>query len=134
LKYLCLLLMLAMPVAHSADVTLTWTAPTANMDGSTPALIGGYNIYSAATDTGLTALLDTLHGGKANSVGNVLTYTYKNVAPGNYVYAVTTWYCPPTGPCVESPQSAHVSTTVSPPTATPGRPGSVKITVTVSAP
>lgn len=130
-------LLLLAPLAHAADVTLNWTAPTANVDGSTPAAIGGYNIYSAPTDLALTALPDTIHGGKALSVGKVLTYTIKAVLPGNYVYAVTAWYCPPTGACTESAQSMHVSTTVAAPVVTPpkpGSPGSVTITVSVSAP
>lgn len=140
MKYLYLLLFVMLPLAHlplahASDVTLTWTAPTTNADGSTPALIGGYNIYSASTDAALTALPNTLNGGKTNSVGNVLTYTYHNVPPGNYVYALTTWYCPAGGVgCTESAQSAHVSTIVSAPTKTPGIPNSVKITVIVSAP
>jgi hypothetical protein len=135
LKYLPLLLLLVLPAAHATDVTLSWAAPTANTDGSTPAVIGGYNIYSAATDAALTALPNTIAGGKTLSVGNVLTYTFKNVAPGNYVYAVTTWYCVTAGTnCAESDQAAHVSTVVSPKVVTPGIPGGVKITATVSAP
>ncbi len=127
-RFLLLLVLLAScPLAHATDVTLNWIPPTANADGSTPADIGGYNIYSAATDAALTAT-----PGKALSVGNVLTATIKNLAPGTYVYAVTTWYCVSVGNCTESIQSAHVSTTISPPT--PGVPGSVKITVVVSAP
>lgn len=134
MKTLIALLLLLPVTALAADVTLSWTAPTANTDGSTPPLIGGYNIYSAPTDAALTALPNTIAGGKTLSVGNVLTYTFKSVIPGNYVYAVTTWYCTSGTSCVESVQSAHVSTTVSAPVATPGIPGSVKVTVSVSAP
>lgn len=119
------------------DVTLTWAAPTANVDGSTPANISGYNIYVAATDVALAALPNTLHGGSAVSVGNVLTYTFKAVAPGTYYYAVTAWYWPAGGVATESAQSAHVSAVVGSPVVTPPTPtapGSVKVTVTVSAP
>lgn len=125
------------PPAQATDVTLTWTAPTTNSDGSTPALIGGYNIYAASTDAALTALPNSLAGGKPNSVGKVLTYTYKAAAPGTYFYALTTWYCPPTGgqaACVESAQSAHVTTTVTAPVISPGVPGKVSISATVAAP
>lgn len=128
---------LVAPNAHATDVTLTWSAPTANTDGSTPAKIGGYNLYVSATDASLSGLADTLHGGKALSVGNVLTYTYRNVLPGTYFYAVTAWYCATSATCVESAQSAHVSTTIGGPivtAATPSAPGSVKVTVTVSSP
>lgn len=127
MKTLFALLLLAIPAAQAADVTLTWTAPTANTDGSVPALIGGYNLYSASSEAALAA-------GTKLSVGNVLTYTYHNVAPGTYVYAVTTWYCVTAGNCAESAQSAHVSTTIGQKAVQPGLPGSVKVTVTVSAP
>jgi hypothetical protein len=122
-------------VANAADVTLTWTAPTANADGSVPALIGGYDCWVAPDDATLSALPDTQHGGKpAFSVGaSQLSCTFKNVAPGTYVYAVSTWACPPTG-CVVSARSAHASTTVSAPVIVPGPPTNTKITVTVSAP
>ncbi len=131
MKALMALLCLFPLACGATDITLSWTAPTANTDGSTPPLIGGYNIYSAATDAALTALPNTLSGGKPVSVGNVLTYTFKNASPGAYVYAVTTWYCAAQGVCAESAQSSHVSTTVVGP---PGIPGSFKVTVTVSTP
>lgn len=127
-------LLASVALAAPPSVTLTWTAPTANSDGSTPPLLGGYNIYVANTDAALTALPDTLHGGKANSVGIGLSYTYTNVAPGTYFYAVTTWFCTPAKVCVESPQSAHVSTTVAVPVILPGSPTNVQIAVSVTAP
>jgi hypothetical protein len=136
LKSLALLTALALASStYAADVTLSWTAPTANIDGSVPALIGGYDCWVAPDDAALSALPDTQHGGKpAMSVGAAqLSCVFKNVAPGNYVYAVSTWACPPTG-CVISTRSAHTSTTVSVPTVFPGIPGNIKITVTVSAP
>jgi hypothetical protein len=125
---------LAVPPVMAADVTVSWAAPSANTDGSTPAKLGGYNLYSAPTDAALSALPNSIAGGRPLSVGNVLTYTYRNVIPGTYVYAVTAWYCPASGACTESAQSAHVSTTVSPAVPQPGPPVSVKITVTVSSP
>lgn len=131
-----LLLLAFAPLAHAADVTVNWTAPLANTDGTTPAKIGGYNLYSAATDAALTALPNTLNGGKALSVGNVLTYTIKAVPPGTYVYTVTAWYCATATNCTESAQGPHVSTTISAPvlTPTPAAPGKTTIAVTVSAP
>lgn len=128
-------LALATSPIQAADVTLTWTAPTANADGSTPPVIGGYNIWLAGTDAALTALPDTMHGGTpAAKPGNVLAYTFKGVLPGTYFYAVTTWYCVDASNCAESRQSAHVSATVSAPTKVPGPPATTKVTVTVSAP
>src|ERR1700730_1541778 len=103
MKTLIALLLLLAPLAQATDVTLNWTAPAANADGSKPAVVGGYNIYVAGTDAALSTMV---HTPQTLSVGNVLTYTYKNVAPGNYVYAITTWYCvpPTTWPCTESAQ------------------------------
>jgi hypothetical protein len=120
LDTILLLLIIAFAnLAHATDVTLTWTAPTQNSDKSTPPLIGGYNIYVAATDAALTALPNTIAGGKALSVGTVLTYTFKSVAPGTYFYGLTTWYCPRTSSvgngCMESVQAAHISQVVSAP-------------------
>jgi hypothetical protein len=133
---LSLAAMLLIPLAFAAppSVTLTWSAPVANSDGSTPPLIGGYNVYVANTDSDLTALPNTLNGGKPISVGNVLTYAFTSVVPGTYFYAVTTWYCSTGHVCVESPQSAHISTTVAAPVIVPGTPTNVQISVSVTAP
>jgi hypothetical protein len=133
---LCLLATLVFAKAtQAADVTLSWLPPTANTDGSTPARVGGYNVYSAPTDAALTALPNSSHGGHPLSVGNVLSTTIKNLAPGTYVYAVTAWYCETSATCVESDQSGHATTTIAATAAPkPNAPNAVKITVTVSAP
>ena len=124
-------------LAQATDVTLGWTAPAANTDGSSPPVLSGYNIYMASTDAALSALPLQVNGGKPNvTVSNVLTYVYKSVAPGTYFYAITAWFCPgSTGAgCVESVQSPHVSITVAPPVVVPGSPTNVKISATLSAP
>jgi hypothetical protein len=129
-------------VGAGEPVTLSWTAPSVNADGSTPVTVGGYNLYQDTTDAGLTAQGNTTTGVPvctgtvinkcALSVGNVLAFTFPNVAPGSYVWAVTAWYCPSTGKCVESVQSAHVSATIT--IAAPGPPEKVKVTITVPSP
>lgn len=123
---------LASCAVYAADVTLTWPAPTANTDGSTPAAVAGYNVYMAGSDAALTALPNTLNGCKsiapgatppatgcyAVSVGNVLTYLYKNLPPGTYFFAVTAWNCQTGQPCTESSQSPHASKVIAAPVVT----------------
>lgn len=144
MKRLLILAMLACSVAAAqtpvpfpvgSNITLTWTAPTQNADGSTPAQVGGYNVYIASTDAALSVLgsaAGTKPGANMVAVGNALTYTFKAVPAGNYFYAVTTWNCT-AAPCAESAQSAHVSATVLGSTK-PGAPATVQISVLVTAP
>lgn len=129
----------AWSVGHTATpITLTWTPPTANDDGSVPALVSGYDVWLADTDALLSALPDTQHGGKpaASVVGT--TYTFPSLPPGAHFFAVSTWYCPPAGgACLVSTQSVHVNATVPAPVTTPaklGIPGNVTISATLSAP
>lgn len=123
--------------AKATDITLSWTAPTSNTDGSSPAVISGYNIYVAPTDAALTAMPNTMAGAKATvSAGNVLAYKFVNVVPGTYFYAVTVWYCDPNHSCTESVQSGHATATVKPPvivTKTATAPGSVTVSATLTA-
>jgi hypothetical protein len=123
-----------------SPVTLNWSAPTQNADGTPLTDLGGYDLYCADTDAALTALPDTLHGGKpcVSTVAGVTTYIFTNLAPGTHYFAVETWAC--RRPCAVSVQSAHVSVTVSPPVVTPapasappGAPSNVTISATVSA-
>jgi hypothetical protein len=116
------------PFALGQPITLSWTAPTANADGSKPAQVAGYNVYVASTDAALTALPNTITGAPAPanllSVGLVLTHTFMSVPVGTYYYAVTAWNCA-TRPCAESVQSAHIAVVVTAPVGAvkPGPPG-----------
>jgi hypothetical protein len=121
--------------ATTATVTLTWTASSGS--------VSGYNIYEAATQGALTALPNTLNGGTPLIGGSTLgaptdlTYTFTNVTPGTYWYAVTAWYCPSTGACLESGQSAAVDVVISaatPVVTVPGVPGTPSIKCQVVAP
>jgi hypothetical protein len=122
--------------AASAPLTLSWLAPTANADGSTPANVSGYNLYTALSDSALTALgtvaanaapICPVGGpfvGCAVSVKGaaVLSYKMLGLPIGTYYFAVTAWYCPAAGPCTESKQSVHVSGSVAALVTTPGAP------------
>jgi hypothetical protein len=97
---------------NGSDVQLTWTAPTKNTDGTTPAKIAGYNIYRQTAPNIVTAML----GGAAPWVGKSpaqimpTTLTYKDVggASASWYYAVTAWYCDAPG-CSESAVSTVVN-------------------------
>ena len=111
--------------------TLTWTVPSLNTDGSTPASVSGYNLYSAATMALLQALPLSINGGTPTVNGttlnapNLTTYTV-NAAPAGIIWwAVTAWFCT-TATCTESVQSAPVMVTVSDAAKTPAPPSNLK--------
>lgn len=124
-----LLLLPLTALAATPTVVLTWTAPTANTDGSTPANVGGYNVYRSTSlpvptgspakpiSTGLTA--------------KSLTYIDTAVPLGTYYYAVTAWGCdmPPTGNCVEGAPAISGAVRVVILVPKPGVPGSITVTV-----
>jgi hypothetical protein len=128
------LLLVAAAPANASDVVLTWVAPTTNTDGSTPAAIGGYNVYRSLT----SAIVAQKAGGAAPLAGGsgstiaktVLTYTDKNVPPGTYYYGVTAWYCDPTpvNGCTESAVTVSVPVTIVV-VKTAGKPGTITVTV-----
>ena len=66
------------------SVTLTWTAPTLNEDGTTLTDLDGYKIYWGTTP-----------GNYPNSVTidneSVLTHVVDNLAPGTYVFVATSF-------------------------------------------
>jgi len=64
------------------NVTLAWTAPTENTDGSPLTDLAGYRIYYGTDPTELTNSIDI------NNVG-VLTYVVGNLAQGTWYFAVT---------------------------------------------
>jgi hypothetical protein len=146
----CMISLCAVASALAAtpnQLLITWTPPASNSDGSTPALIGGYNLYIEPTAAALTALPNNTTGGTplcaatgpfvgcAISVGNVLTYTTINLPVGVYFVTATTWYCATGGACLESPQGPQVSGTVALPvvTATPKPPATITVTATATA-
>ena len=77
---LSVLVLLAVP-AMAAEITVQWTAPISNEDGSPLTDLDGYEAcYGYGTETGVyTTCID---------VGNVTTYTFKDLVPGIYLFAV----------------------------------------------
>lgn len=106
------------PPPFTTTAVLSWTAPTANVDGSTPANLAGYNVYSGPSITGLTLL---------TSVGlTQLSYT-ATVGVGTTYFTVTAFS--PDTPPLESTQPAAVAKTVVAPksASAPATPGNVTV-------
>lgn len=106
------------PPPYTTSAVLAWTAPTANVDGSTPANVSGYNIYSGPSVTALTLLA---------SVGlTPLSYT-ATVGVGTTYFTVTAFS--PDTPSLESTRPAPVSKTVVAPAGptAPNAPGNVTV-------
>lgn len=94
---------LAFAPPYTARASISWTAPTANTDGSALTDLAGYKVYSGPSATTLTVLA---------GVGLVLAYQ-SNVGVGTTYFSVTAVNSAGT----ESVRSATVSKTVAAPTA-----------------
>lgn len=68
-------------VASDGQVTITWTPPTMNTDGSTLTDLAGFNLYRGTSATNLA---------KIKSLGKTVTsYVDPALASGTYLYAAT---------------------------------------------
>jgi hypothetical protein len=65
-----------------SQVTLSWTPPTQNSDGSSLTDLAGYNVYYGTSSGNYTSTIN---------VGNVTTYTFTTLAAGTYYLAVTAY-------------------------------------------
>jgi hypothetical protein len=66
----------------SYSTTLTWDPPTTNADGTPLTDLAGYRIYYGTL---------TRNYIKVINIGNVTTYTIKNLNPDTYYFAVTAY-------------------------------------------
>lgn len=111
-------------VAAGTNVSITWTPPTVNADGSALSPLTAFTVYRGPTPTSLARL---------NSVGStVLAYSDSNMPVGTWYYAVTA-----SNTAGESAQTGPVSITVMAPVTTPsvpGVPGSVKVNLSITIP
>ncbi len=82
---LALCLMIVLPVSHvfAADITLSWTPPSTNADGSTLTDMGGYTIYYGTQSGNYTYSIDA---------GNVTSYSIDSLVPGFVYYFAVTAY------------------------------------------
>jgi hypothetical protein len=80
--FLVLFTIFGVGISQAGDAILSWDAPTANEDGSVPAVVTGYKVY---TRTGATYA----NGGV--DVGNVLTRTITGLPAGTWYFVVTAY-------------------------------------------
>jgi hypothetical protein len=66
----------------SYSATLTWDPPTTNADGTPLIELAGYKIYYGTLTRNYTKVIN---------VGNITTYTIKNLTPDTYYFAVTAY-------------------------------------------
>lgn len=119
MKHLWLLLaFLALP-AYATDLTLNWTAPTKNTDGTPITGVLSYNIYGGACGSMLALLTSGI---------TTTTNVRANVNPGNWGYAVSAVVA-----SQESAQTAPVCTTVAAPLPVPGSPGGLTVTLATTS-
>jgi hypothetical protein len=93
----------ATPAASSiaSTVTINWTPPTENVDGTTLTNLAGYNIHYGTASHRYTQTISITNPG-------IATYVVESLTPGTYYFAVAAVNS--TG--AESPLSAEVSATV----------------------
>jgi hypothetical protein len=103
----------------ATNLTLNWTAPTQNTDGSPIAGAITYNVYGGACGAAFTQLQSGITG-----TTNVRT----NVNPGNWGYAVTAVVANQ-----ESARTSPVCTTVAAPVPVPGTPGGLTVTLATTS-
>jgi len=89
------------PTASSGVVTLNWTAPTENTDGSPLTNLSGYNIHYGTASGDYTQTVSVSNPGLA-------TYVVDNLTPGTYYFSIGAVNSTGT----ESPLSPEVSMTV----------------------
>jgi hypothetical protein len=80
-----LLLIASIPMAAEkvyGAITLSWTAPTTNTDGSSLTDLTGYNLHYGSSSG--------VYGSSIN-IGNVTSYTLNNLQAGNYYFALTAY-------------------------------------------
>jgi hypothetical protein len=89
------------PTASADSVTINWTPPTENTNGTPLTNLAGYNIHYGTTSGNLTQTISVSNPG-------IATYVVSNLAPGTYYFAVAAVNSAGT----ESPLSSQVSATV----------------------
>lgn len=91
----------SLPTASSGAVTLNWTPPTQNTDGTPLTNLSGYDIHYGTSSGNYTQTISVSNPG-------IATYVVDDLSPGTYYFSVTAVNSQGT----ESPLSSEVSTTV----------------------
>ena len=89
------------PTASSGAVTLNWTPPTENTDGTPLTNLSGYDIHYGTSSHAYTQTVTVANPG-------IAAYVVDNLSPGKYYFSVTAV----NSQGAESPLSSEVSTTV----------------------
>jgi len=89
------------PTASSGAVTLNWTPPTENTDGTPLTNLAGYDIHYGTQSGNYTQSISVSNPG-------IATYVVDNLTPGTYYFSVAAVNSAGT----ESPLSAEVQQTV----------------------
>lgn len=89
------------PVAHANTVTINWTPPTENTNGSPLTNLAGYDIHYGTSSGNLSKKIAVSNPG-------IATYVVSNLSAGRYYFAVAAVNSAGT----ESPLSSQVSATV----------------------
>jgi len=90
-----------LPTASSGAVTLNWTAPTENTDGTPLTDLSGYDIHYGTKSGNYTQSVSVSNPG-------IATYVVDNLTPGTYYFSVSAVNSAGT----ESPLSSEVTATV----------------------
>jgi Putative Ig domain/Fibronectin type III domain len=72
------------PTLSTGTVTLAWTPPTENTDGTTLTNLAGYHIYYGTSETNLNQRIDVANPGLAS-------YVISNLAPATWYFAVAAY-------------------------------------------
>ena len=89
------------PTASNAAVTLQWTPPTENTNGSALTNLSGYNIHYGRASGDYTQTISVSNAG-------IATYVVDDLGPGTYYFSVGAVNSKGT----ESPLSSEVAATV----------------------
>jgi len=90
-----------LPTASSGAITLNWTAPTENTDGTPLTDLSGYDIHYGTKSGNYTQSVSVSNPG-------IATYVVDNLTPGTYYFSVSAVNSAGT----ESPLSSEVTATV----------------------
>ena len=90
-----------LPTASSGAITLNWTAPTENTDGTPLTDLSGYDIHYGTKSGNYTQSVSVSNAG-------IATYVVDNLTPGTYYFSVSAVNSAGT----ESPLSSEVTATV----------------------
>ena len=88
-------------MAARAAATLSWSAPTENVDGSSVTNLSGYRIYHGTSANNLNSMIQVSNPG-------ISTYVLDNLASGTHYFAISAY----NSAGVESDRSAVASKTI----------------------